>query len=151
MESMAYKLREKRGFYYTRVCRWTFGDGNCGFNNLSMGSGLVDTVVSRSEFVTDFLSGAAADHLDLGYIVWAPGTSNAGLTSYLKSYDASTGIVTLQIPTLNPIVVGDTHFFYRGCDGAKTTCKDHGRLSTFGGHSYLPGNDRLYTTPSSDA
>lgn len=76
-----------------------------------------------------------------GKVVWTSG-QNAGFTSIVKVF--APGVVTLGLPTPNPIAVGDTYTIYAGCDKQMGTCRDrYNNLVHFRGEPYIPGPDTL--------
>lgn len=62
-----------------------------------------------------------------GVVHWETG-ANAGRENEVEEYDASTGTVTLSIPTYAPVAASDTLTIRRDCDKSKTMCKDYGNL-----------------------
>ncbi|MDN7456602.1 DUF2163 domain-containing protein [Burkholderia cenocepacia] len=83
----------------------------------------------------------AVGYFAYGKVVWTSG-QNKGFTSAVKVF--SPGVVTLGLPTPNPIAVGDTYTIYAGCDKQMGTCRDRwNNLVHFRGEPYVPGPDTL--------
>lgn len=143
-------LQQTVGDTYSKECRWKeFGGPFCGLDlaPLTQSSKTVSAVVkSRKIFNTDLIG---EDGLfDDGKITWTSG-SNAGLVSEIKSFESVSGRVELQLPTPGDIEDSDEFTAVPGCDRLEDTCRAYGNFNRFGGFVFIPGNDALYSTPSS--
>ena len=143
-------LRQSVGEVHTLTCRWrTLGNTLCGVNLASFtqsGKTVSDVPILRRQIVTDVTGDDG--FFSFGKLTWVTG-ANAGLVSEVKLQAG--GVLTLQLPTTYAIQNGDTFNVVAGCDRLSTTCKDKfNNLSRFGGFPFLPGNDKLFLTPSSE-
>lgn len=89
------------------------------------------------------------DYYKLGEIEWRTG-DNLGLSSEIKTWDSSTGEITLLLQTKFPIQVTDTFDVYPGCDGRMETCsssKFNDNSINFGGDRLVPGTSQTIRTP----
>lgn len=76
-----------------------------------------------------------------GKVVWTSGV-NKGFTNTVKTF--APGVVTLGLPTPNPIAVGDNYTIYAGCDKQFGTCRDRwNNIVHFRGEPFIPGPDVL--------
>lgn len=109
-------------------------------------AGLVTFTTAPADGVVLTWDGTLPIHPD-GYFVpgvvqWLTG-ANAGRENELESYIADTGIVTLAIPTREPIVAGDTFKIRRDSDKSKTRAIADDNLPNFRGEPELPRADGM--------
>ena len=83
-------------------------------------SGAVGTVTSATAFMA--VLAQATGWYDGGELTWTGGT-NAGQTVAVRSWDATTGILSLFLPALYPMQSGDAFTIRPGCDKRFTTCQ----------------------------
>lgn len=104
-------------------------------------AGLVTWVVAPASGKTGTWDGTVPIAPD-GYFVpgvvhWLTG-ANAGRENELEHYVASTGAITLAIPTREPIAPGDAFKIRRDSDKSKTRAIADGNLPNFRGEPELP-------------
>lgn len=93
------------------------------------------------------ISNFATPILDGGSVTWITG-ENAGASMELKTYNAGTNQITLWLGMGFPIQVGDTFFFYAGCDKRRDTCLNtFANILNFRGEPDMPGTDALLSYP----
>jgi uncharacterized phage protein (TIGR02218 family) len=135
-------LNRSRGRVVTAACDAFFGDARCGLDLAPYTTaGEVSAVTSQREVVTD-VTGAAADLYAGGEIVWTSG-ANDGRRMELKGNDDS-GTLTLALPMVGAIQVGDTFNVIRGCAKSASACGAYGNLDNFRGFQFVPGPDRAF-------
>lgn len=147
-------LALRAGAKASRTCGNDFGDAyglasvaGCKANvaSLVQSAKAVATVTSRVVFtVENTLTGSPGDdYFAHGKVVWLTG-NNAGLTSFVARFTASTRTITLSLPVDAdaPIEVGDTFDLYPGCDKTQNRCGIYGQIENFHGSPYITGNDQ---------
>ena len=98
--------------------------------------------------LTSFTSGLtqADSYFDLGYVKFTSG-ANSGLSSTIKQFTHTNGVVQLVAPLPNVPATGDTFSVVAGCDKQLTTCKTKfaaDNSSHFGGFPFIPVPETLY-------
>jgi hypothetical protein len=78
-----------------------------------VGFDVVDSVVSRKEFVATAMAGADGTY-ETGYVWWISG-DNAGLKTPIRTWDGDTSTVKLYFKEPFDIQVGDRFIFVRSC------------------------------------
>lgn len=134
--------------YFLPQCNHALFDAGCTL--LASNFAVAGTVAGASNTLTYFGSGLtnAANWFALGYVVWLTG-ANAGLKSFVKSYDGS-GNFTLAYPLEAIPAVGDTFTAYPGCDKLQATCTTKfNNLANFRGFPYVPTPETLELGPGS--
>lgn len=141
---------------YTPSCRHELGQGLCPINLLSYSySGSVTETVNRDGITKasfrqfyDSTTSQPNDYYNLGILVWLTG-NNAGISSEIKTYRQSDGLITLWQSMPHEIEIGDTFTMFPGCDKTMDTHLNKFGLTsdTFGGFPDLPGNDAIARTP----
>ncbi len=134
--------------YFLPQCNHALFDAGCTL--LASNFAVNGTVSGTSNTLTYFGSGLtnAANWFALGYVVWNTG-ANAGLKSFVKSYDGS-GNFTLPYPLAAVPAPGDTFTAYPGCDKLQATCTTKfNNLQNFRGFPYVPTPETLELGPGS--
>lgn len=137
--------QQSAGIVYQKTCRAKLGDAKCtvNVNSLSV-AGTVTQVNADGTFNTSLTQGQG--YFDYGIMSFTAGTNMGG------QYEVKTfagGIVTLFLPTLYPVAVGDTFTVLPGCDGNFSTCKTKfNNVLHFRGEPHIPGNDYQSSYPS---
>lgn len=150
------RLRQRRGYLYTRTCRWALGDAFCGVSlaSLTVSAATVSSVsAARRTIVTSLSGGGFADNYFAGGLVtWhASNSNNPGVQSEVKSSTAA-GQLELQLRTPFDILVGDEFSIYPGCNKTPEQCKTKfNNWINYGGFPAIPGNDRAHNTPDANA
>ena len=132
--------------YFLPQCNHALFDAGCTL--LASNFAVAGTVAGVSNTLTYFGSGLtnAAGYFALGYVVWLTG-ANAGLRSFVKSYDGA-GNFTLPYPLDSIPAVGDTFTAYPGCDKLQATCTaKFNNLANFRGFPYVPTPETLELGP----
>jgi uncharacterized phage protein (TIGR02218 family) len=129
------------------ICRWRFGDENCGINLAPLSFyGTVSGVVNNQELTTNL---NPTRTLTYGYIEFTSGV-NQGLIYNVKSNTG--GLIQLLSSLQYPPAVGDALKAVAGCKKDQWTCRDTwGNFRNFGGEpqkwsensGYFPGTDKL--------
>lgn len=151
VESIVRWFAQRVGRLYTRNCSWRLGDARCGAVDgpvlADLTTSAVVTDVVRQRVVFDSTATAAvANYYAYGELVWTGG-NNINLRNDIKR-SKTDGRLTLELATPRLIQVGDTFDLYPGCDGLRQTCIDKfDNLDNFGGFPYIPGTDKMLTTP----
>lgn len=141
---------------YTPSCRYELGVSPCPVNILDYDfNGSVTGIVSRSGInkssyrqFFDTSTSHSDGYYDLGVLTWTSGL-NDGISSEIKSYRQSDGLITLWSSMPNEIEIGDTYNMYPGCTKLMETHTTRFGLTedSFGGFPDIPGNDALVRTP----
>ena len=145
-EGLIGRLQSKVGQVLNRTCRHRLGDAQCQFNVVAVEEFVpVDGVTNRFTFNATLAQ--SGTYYDGGKLVWDSG-SNAGVVSDVKSYDATTQELVLQISAPFDILAGDTFTVQPGCDGNLSTCRTKfNNVINFGGFPNLVSVDRQFATP----
>ncbi|MBB76536.1 MAG: hypothetical protein CMJ75_18685 [Planctomycetaceae bacterium] len=161
-QSVVDQLRKNVGGRYSRRCRWTLGDNDCGVNLVSFQSGLMGILTIVDDFTITTTAPPSNDvtgYYDDGSMVVGTGDL-AGKSFPIKSYDSDTNTFKFQIPVVG-WAVSDVLVAQAGCnhrsgvaiDGTADTeghCKNKfSNLANFGGFPFLPTDDKLFSTPDS--
>lgn len=128
-------------------CDAKLGDARCGVDLGALTvSGTVTTATSRQAF-TDSALAQPAHYFRYGLVTWLTG-ENADARMEVKSF-ASGGIVTLQLPMIGAIAVGDTFEISPGCDKVRTgdCITKFSNAINFRGFDLVPGVDRTLIAP----
>ena len=146
-------LQQQVGNVTTRTCRARFADyPRPNGNNLCrlvaasfIRTGTVSGVTSRQVFTSADLWTAepTADYYGDGILTWTSG-ANDGVSAKVKTYVAS-GIITLMLPAVATVTIGDAFEIIAGCRKRRTEdCKDKfSNVLNFQGEPDLPGLDKL--------
>ena len=135
--------------YFLPQCNHALFDTGCAL--LASNFAVAGTVSGASNTLTYFGSGVTnpINYFALGYVVWLTG-ANAGLRSFVKSYDGS-GNFTLPYPLDAIPSDGDTFTAYPGCDKLQSTCTTpFNNLAHFRGFPYVPTPETIALGPGSN-
>lgn len=136
-------LQQPIGSVSSRTCRARVGDAMCTVNipGLTV-TGSVSAVTSNQVFVFG-ASGAVADYFAEGLLTFTSGL-NVGLSQKVKVF-AADKTITLSLPMVQAVVVGDTFTVYPGCRKrlAEDCVGKFNNVLNFQGESHLPGIDQL--------
>ena len=88
---------------------------------------------------------------DGGELTWTGG-ANTGQTVAVRRWDAGAGILSLFLPALFAVEVGDTFTIRPGCDKSFATCKTKfDNAINFRGFPHVPGNDQILRYPDAQS
>jgi uncharacterized phage protein (TIGR02218 family) len=142
------ELRDVRQFIATDTtritqanCDYDYGDPNTCTIDLSAGhtfTGTVTSVETPFYAFTDSGLAGADDKFTQGSIEWLTGL-NAGSRRKVRAF-ATGGVITLVLPMLRDIQVGDTFEIIEGCLKRRADCIDKGNILNF------PGSDQKLKT-----
>lgn len=145
-ESYANRLKKNINFIVTANCRHLLFSqfssdkiGACTVNQASYTyNGTVSTIVTPKLVFT--VSGLSQPNAwcSGGVLTWTTG-NNAGLSYVVKNHEVSASTtITLFLPTLGSIQVGDQFSVTAGCDKTLNTCKNKfNNVLNFGGFPHL--------------
>ena len=150
LRGMAQKLQMTVGEVYAPDCSADLGDARCGADLTTLEeSGTVDTVTSATAFETTLAQ--ASGWYDGGELTWTSG-ANAGQTVAVRSWDAGTSTLSLFLPALYAIQIGDTFTIRPGCDKTFATCKaQFDNAINFRGFPHVPGSDQVLRYPDAQS
>jgi len=152
LRSLRQALQQTIGSIVQPTCRYRLGstsmpDGLCMVDLAAFTvAGAVESVASSYEF-SDSARTEPDDWFVEGAITWTSGL-NIGLSQKIRA-SLATGVITLSLPMLFEIGVGDTYSMHAGClKRHLEDCRDKfDNILNFGGEPHLPGQDRL-TAPA---
>lgn len=127
-------------------CDAKLGDARCGVDLDALTvAGTVTAVSSRQAF-TDSALAQAEHYFRYGLVTWLTG-ENAGARMEVKAFAA--GAVTLQLPMIGDIAIGDTFEIAPGCDKVRTgdCIEKFDNAINFRGFDLVPGVDRTVMPP----
>ena len=129
-------LQTSIGEVYSASCRASFGDARCKMLlSTYETTGAVTAVNSRLDIATTLTQ--ADDYFTYGQIEWLTG-ANAGQVLEIKGF--TTAVVSMVLPPLNDVAVGDTFKITPGCDRTLDTCITRwNNVVNFRGEPYVPG------------
>lgn len=147
--SLSSKLKQIFGRKYTLQCDAFLGDDRCKVDaSLYKYTGSVTSVTDNQNFKDSNLA-AEIDYYKYGKVKWTSG-NNSGTEMEVKSQD-SNGNVTLFLPMIYDIQVGDDYDLEVGCDKKFFTCKDKfDNQLNFRGFPHLPGRDEVLKYPDAN-
>jgi hypothetical protein len=93
----------------------------------------------------------AAGYFDAGKIEFTGPSASplVGLEVEVKTYDATTKLITLWEPMPDVIAYGTTYEMSAGCDKTLATCRDRfDNVVSFRGEPHLPGQDVIASSPN---
>jgi len=106
-------LQQPVGNVSTKACRTRLGSALCGVNLATYTfAATITTATSRQVFTAAALA-QAAGYFAEGLLTWTSG-ANAGLSQKVKTFAAG-GVVTLALPMLGTVSVGDGFDITAGC------------------------------------
>lgn len=147
IEGLGRWLAYPKGFTYTRTCRHTLGDAQCGVDTSALKASKNVTQVDniRRIFRTTGLA-QANDYFTNGLVTWTSG-NNDGHSCEVKDFSTANDIIELHLNAPYDIEVGDGFDIYPGCDKTFATCKDKfSNGDNFGGFPFIPGTDRVISS-----
>lgn len=135
-------LGQPLGGVFTPRCDVILGDSRCQVDlNAYKVSGTVTSVTQTRMQFSDTSRAEAEHYFSDGRITWLTG-ANAGKT-YTIQYSNGAAI-TMQLPTLRDIAVGDTYEMTPGCDHTADTCRTkYSNGVNFQGFPFLRGETQL--------
>ena len=149
-------LQQPIGNLTSKTCRARLGDSLCTVNLAAYTFTAAVTSVTSSQIFTASALAQAADYFGSGVLTWTGG-GNALLSAQVKTHAAG-GVLTLSLPMLVPVVVGDTFSIVAGCRKRhdRTAAKPAGvsdcldkfnNVPNFQGEPHLPGIDAITSAP----
>jgi uncharacterized phage protein (TIGR02218 family) len=129
-------LQTSIGEVYSASCRASFGDSRCKvlLSTLEV-AGAVTAVNTRLDIATTLTQ--EDGYFTYGRIEWLTG-NNVGQMLEIKGFVSS--VVSMVLPPLNDVVVGDTFKIVPGCDRTLDTCVSRwDNVLNFRGEPYVPG------------
>jgi uncharacterized phage protein (TIGR02218 family) len=150
LRGMTQRLQMTVGEVYAPDCAADLGDARCGVDLAALEeSGAVGTVTSATAFATTLVQ--ATGWYDGGELTWTGG-ANAGQTVAVRSWDATTGILSLFLPALYPMQAGDAFTIRPGCDKSFPTCQaKFDNVVNFRGFPHVPGTDQVLSYPDAQS
>jgi uncharacterized phage protein (TIGR02218 family) len=150
LRGMTQRLQMTVGEVYAPDCAADLGDARCGVEVAALEeSGAVAAVASATVFATSLLQ--ATGWYDGGELRWTGG-ANADQTVAVRSWDATTGTLTLFLPALYAMEVDDTFTIRPGCDKTFATCKaKFDNAVNFRGFPHIPGTDQVLSYPDAQS
>jgi uncharacterized phage protein (TIGR02218 family) len=150
LRGMTQRLQMTVGEVYAPDCAADLGDARCGVDLAALEeSGAVAAVTSATVFATS-LPGATGWY-DGGELRWTGG-ANAGQAVAVRSWDATTGTLTLFLPALYAMEIDDTFTLRPGCDKTFATCKSKfDNVVNFRGFPHIPGTDQVLGYPDAQS
>jgi uncharacterized phage protein (TIGR02218 family) len=147
---MTQRLQMTVGEVYAPDCSADLGDARCGIDLTALEeSGAVGTVLGATAFETTLAQ--ATGWYDGGELTWTGG-ANAGRTVAVRSWDASTGMLSLFLPALYPMQAGDAFTIRPGCDKSFATCQaKFDDVVNFRGFPHVPGTDQVLSYPDAQS
>ena len=150
LRGMTQRLQMTVGEVYAPDCSADLGDTRCGVDLTALEeSGTVTAITSATIFETSLVQ--ATGWYDGGELTWTSG-ANAGQTVAVRSWDAATSTLTLFLPALYPIQVGDAFTIRPGCDKTFATCQaKFDNAVNFRGFPHVPGTDQVLSYPDAQS
>jgi uncharacterized phage protein (TIGR02218 family) len=150
LRGMTQKLQMTVGEVYAPDCAADLGDARCGVDLTALEEGGTVTVVTSATMFEASLMQATGWY-DGGEFTWASG-ANAGQTVAVRSWDAGTSTLTLFLPALYAIQIGDAFTIRPGCDKTFATCRaKFDNAVNFRGFPHVPGNDQVLSYPDAQS
>jgi uncharacterized phage protein (TIGR02218 family) len=150
LRGMAQKLQMTVGEVYTPDCSADLGDSRCGVDLASLEeSGSVTSVVGVTTFETSLAQ--ATGWYDGGELTWTSG-ANAGQTVAVRHWDGDVSTLSVFLPAVYAVEVGDAFTIRPGCDKNFATCKaKFDNAINFRGFPHVPGNDQILRYPDAQS
>jgi uncharacterized phage protein (TIGR02218 family) len=150
LRGMTQRLQMTVGEVYAPDCAADLGDTRCGVDLAALEeSGTVDAATSATAFETSLVQ--ATGWYNGGELTWTGG-ANAGQTVAVRSWDATTGILSLFLPALYPMQAGDAFTVRPGCDKSFATCRaKFDNVVNFRGFPHVPGTDQVLSYPDAQS
>ncbi len=150
LQSITQALDKKRGRIVRRNCDAELGDDRCKKLVNSgdfQADGVVTSVVNSTDFNASGLISFEENWFESGTLQWLTG-ANTGLTNKVAQHEKNwTGAsLSVWLPPVQNIEVGDSFRITSGCDKFFKTCKEKfANQLNFQGFPHLPGNDSVYS------
>ena len=141
-------LQQTVGAVSTKTCRARLGDALCTKDLTAFTvTGSVTTVTSQ-QVVRDSTRTEADDYFAEGLLTWTGG-DNEGLVVKVKSYVQSGGVITLMVPAVATVQIGDTYTLVAGCrKRLLEDCRDKfNNVLNFQAEPHRPTIDDLTSPP----
>ena len=159
LRGMQQALQQPIGNVSTKTCRAHFADFPAANQNNLCGlaaptfttTSTVTGVTSNQVFVASGLTAAADDYYAEGVITWTSG-NNAGLRQKVRTHAAG-GALTLSLPMLLAVQVGDTFSIIAGCrKRLEEDCfTKFNNVLNFQGEPHRPTVDQITAAPEVSA
>lgn len=145
LRGLKQKLQQSVGIVSQKTCRARLGSQGLGQCNKDLNTFTHNVAITA---VTDkrtfkINAGLAEDYLGEGIVTWTTG-ANTGLSQKVRTHTAA-GVVTLVLPMVLPLAVGDQLTVVAGCRKRLTEdCKaKFGNVPNFQGEPHRPSPDEL--------
>ena len=150
LRGMAQKLQMTVGEIYTPDCAADLGDVRCGVDLATLEeNGSVASVTSDTTFDTSLTQ--TTGWYDGGELTWTAG-ANTGQTVAVRNWDTGDSTLSLFLPALFAVEVGDTFTIRPGCDKSFATCKaKFDNAVNFRGFPHVPGNEQILRYPDAQS
>ena len=150
LRGMAQKLQMTVGEVYAPDCAADLGDSRCGVDLAILEeSGSVTSVVGYTTFESSLAQ--ATRWYDGGELTWTSG-ANTGQTVAVRHWDADTDSVSLFLPSVYAVEIGDAFTIRPGCDKTFATCNaKFDNAINFRGFPHVPGNDQILRYPDAQS
>jgi uncharacterized phage protein (TIGR02218 family) len=150
LRGMAQKLQMTVGEIYTPDCSADLGDTRCGVDLAALEeSGSVTSVTSDTTFEASLAQ--VTGWYDGGELTWTSG-ANTDQTIAVRHWDAEEGTLSLFLPALYSVEIGDGFMIRPGCDKNFATCKaKFDNAINFRGFPHVPGNDQILRYPDAQS
>lgn len=136
-------LQQSVGEVSTKTCRNRLGDARCRVD-LSpwTHAGVITNVTDKRTFAASGMA-QGADYFGEGLVTFTSG-ANAGLSQKVRTHAAG-GVITLVLPMIMPVVVGDKFTALAGCrKRLLEDCRDKfGNVLNLRGEPHRPNTDDL--------
>lgn len=120
-------------------CNYVFGSLKCGFDLSTRElSGTVATVTSDSKFTVTISNPGNWNFNHGGGIKFTSG-DNSGDARIIRKFTSGSSLIELIEGFSLDVEVGDTFIMHAGCARTRTACSAYGRLVSFSGYDYTPG------------
>jgi uncharacterized phage protein (TIGR02218 family) len=145
-------LQQPIGAASTKTCRARLGDAKCRKDLTAFTvTGTLTSVTSQQVFA-DTGRSEADDYFGNGLLTWTGG-DNIGITAQVKTYVQTGGVITLSVPAVAAVQVGDTYSLVAGCrKRVDEDCRDKfANILNFQGEPHRPTIDELTASPEANA
>lgn len=148
LRSLTQQLKQTISKLYSKTCRATFGDAQCGKAFVWVAGTVTALGAETNRIFTDSALAQADNHFRLGVVEWLTG-ANAGAQMEVDTYTAKTLTLSLALPYA--IAVGDTFRVRQDCDKTPATCKTtHANLVNFRGEPFIPTDGGQSQVPGAE-
>ncbi len=149
LRGMVQALQQRIGEIYSPECRADLGDARCKVNLAAFTrTGAVTSATDRAVFFATLDGAPTLDGWFNGGALTFTSGANAGKTTEVKSWTASSGRFELFLAVGYAIAIGDSFTVYPGCDKRLDTCVSRfNNVLNFRGEPYVPGLDAMMWFP----